>query len=520
MVTSMKIGIGWTTLLLALPCAAQEQAPPRPVAAPPALETPAPKPVPPKAVLPQPKKPGAPTVVPGVKLQNVDKIGRTYAEGSPFNVSGGDRVQRSQLFTAAGLVSRAVLDALHLPAGWEHPIVLQIRDEPLAGGTEQRPPVWTRISQVESGFRIEINVVPRRQSVPGPLLKENLVRAVLADRVLRGKKGLDLTGAPLPPPDWLLHGTLALMEYRELGRMSQTFSSIFQLGRVLSVDDILNADPAGMDSVGMDIYRVSCGALVMMLVEQPKGGEQLAALLPSLALGGTDHGVLIGQAYPSLSGSANSLSKWWSLQIAALSQPGLEEIQLPSETGRLLAEAVVLHYTPPAPEEKRPNALKRLFTREKTAAAPSGTAVATVAAAAASESCPITDYARVLALRESAPVFQKAELALTRLMLRAHPVYRPLIQEYQEVLRDLAKKKAGKSLPATLARLESTREKLASNMQKIEDHLDWYEATQSTAPSGDFEGYLKTAASLDKPPPPRNDAISRYLDGVELELKQ
>jgi len=334
----MKCRIVLMSLLLACPGAAQESVPPLTQDAPP---------LPPAAQ--DPASPftadAAPGAVPRVKLQPEDKIGRTYSEGNPFNIWGGTRQQRSNLFTAAGLVRRELLDALHLPDAWSNDIIIQLR-EPLAAGTDSRPPVWTTVSQVEGGFRIEINLVPRRHSVPGPLLRENLVRAILADAVLQGKQGLNLAGAPSPPPDWLLHGTLALMDYRQLGRMSNTFSRIFQLGRVLSVQDILNADPDEMNSVSLTIYRVSCGGLLMMLIEQPKGAEQLAKLLPTLATAGTDPAVLLERAFPALTGSANSLSKWWSLQIASLSQPGLDEVQKPAETERLLAEALILHYSP------------------------------------------------------------------------------------------------------------------------------------------------------------------------------
>ncbi len=500
----MKIRPILLSLLLALPSGAQESVPALPA----------------DGATPGPLSPEVPSresghgEVPGIRLQSDDKVGRTYSEGSPFIIWGGNRTQRSNLFTAAGLVRRSVQETLHLNDQWYYPIVLQIR-EPLASGTDQRPPVWTTISQVEGGFRIEINLVPRRQAVPGPLLQENLVRAILADQVLKGKAGRDLTGTTPPPPDWLLHGTLALMDYRQLGRMSRTFSRIFQLGRVLSVQDILNADPVGMDSVSLTIYRVSCGGLLMMLVEQPKGPEQLARLLPALAQEGTDPGLLIERAFPALTGSANSLSKWWSLQIAALSQPGLDEVQKPDETEQQLAGALILRYAQPAPAEKRPNALKRLFTPDK--AAPPAAAAGAPEAAEPLVTCGIEDFARVLALPEPAPVFNQVELALTRLMLRAHPIYRPIIQEYQDLVRGLAKGKAGKSLPATLQRLATTRQKLAVTLRGIEDHLDWYEATQSTTPSGAFEDYLQAAGELEKPRPARTDAISRYLDEMEAE---
>ena len=508
----MKFRVLLLSLLLAIAGHAGETVPALPTDGPPSPAAALPG-------LPQARS-AVPGIVPGVRLQSDDKVGRTYAEGSPFIIWGGTRSQRSNLFTAAGLVRRAVLDALHLPDEWSHPIIIQLRD-PLATGAASRPPVWTVISQVEGGFRLEINLAPRRQSVPGPLLRENLVRAILADRVLAGKAAMDLSGAPTPPPDWLLHGTLALMDYRELGRTSDTFARIFQLGRVLSVPDILNADPSGMDSLSMTIYRVSSGGLLLMLVEQPKGGAQLAKLLPALARGGTDHAALIEHAYPELGGSVNSLSKWWSLQIAALSQPGMEEVRKPADTERLLSEALVLRYQPASATDKKPGTLKRLFSREKSAApAPAPHISATPAGAVSSPaaaSCDITDYARVLALPDPAPVFNQAALALTRLQLRAHPVYRPIIQEYLDGLRLLAKGKSGKSFPATLTRLAETRQRLAATLQGVEDHLDWFEATQSTTPSGAFGDYLEAAENLAKPRAARGDAITGYLDQMEQE---
>ncbi len=514
----MKFGFVLLWLLLALPGGAQEAAQPSPDPPESALEPLSLDPPLPEGdftrLRPEPVvTPLESGLVPGISLKSGEEIGRTYSETSPFNIWGGDRTQRSNLFTAAGLVRRAVRDALHLPDEWYHPIIIQIRP-PLAAGTSNRPPVWTTVSQVEGGFRIEITLVPRRGGVPGPLLQENLVRAILADLVLKGKEKLDLTGAPMPPPDWLLHGTLALMEYRQLGRMSQTFARVFRLGRVLSVPDILNAEPDGMDSISHTLYRVSCGALILMLVEQPKGPEQFTRLLTSLAFQETGHELLIERAFPALGGSSNSLSKWWSLQIAALSQPGLEEVLSPAETERLLAEALVLHYVRPAAVEKKPGAIKRLFTREKAAA---GSPEAPLPEATR-ESCDIQEYARVQELPNSGGVFHQAALSLTRLMLRAHPVHRPIIQGYQDALQGLAKGKSPKGLTATLEQLASTRQRLATTLRGVEDHLDWFEATQVQEPSGEFEGYLRAAAELEAGRPPGTDPVSRYLDQIEAEF--
>jgi hypothetical protein len=63
------------------------------------------------------------------------------------------------------------------------------------------------------------------------------------------------------------------------------------------------------------------------------------------------------------------------------------------------------------------------------------------------------------------------------------------------------------------------RQKIERDMQSAEDYLDWFEATQSQGRSSDFDEYLRTAASLAKPPPPRRDPVSRYMNLMESEYK-
>lgn len=520
--------------------------PPPPSAAHPPIPTPAQPATPASAGRSQTRViPGLPkgaVPAPEINLQPRDKVGRTYSEDSPFVVWGGTREQRAHLFITAGIVRRDVLDALHQGPEWNHSIIIQLR-EPLAKGTDSRPPVWTAISQVLGGFRIEINIVPRMGSVPGPMLRENLVRATLADLMLRGHEKNDLSGHNSPPPDWLLHGTLALMDYRKMGRMSSTFSTVFQLGRVLSVSEILGADPNGMDSVSMTIYRVSCCGLLMMLIEQPKGPDQLQALLPALTLVDSDPTPVIERHFSSLSTSANGLSKWWTLQIAALSQPGLDEVQSPAETEQHLAGALTLRYTVKKQDPKKPggNPLKRLFSKNKnipappadnhtppgkdgikTAAAPPPPPPAPAPAAAdeSVQTCGIEEFQKVMDLPDQESILNKADLDLTLLLLRAHPIYRPVIAEYQTAVRNLAKGKKIRESAAALERLAATRRKLTGTLQEIENTLDAYEASKSPDRSGAFEDYLRTAEEFEQPPAPRADSISRYLDSIEAEISQ
>lgn len=463
-----------------------------------------------------------PGPVPGSNPKANERAGRTYSEDSPFIIWGGTQEARSNLFTTAGLVRRDALDALHLGLEWNHPILIQLR-EPLARSTDRRPPVWTRVSQVPDGFRIEINIVPRHNSVPGTLLRENIVRATLAALILRGHGEEDATGWDTPPPEWLLHGTLALMDYRKQGRKSNLFNLIFQLGSLLSVEEIFGAETEGMDSISQTLYRVSCCGLIMMLIEQPNGPRHLAEMIPSLISGREDTQALITRHFPGMATSANSLSKRWALQIAALAQPGLDEVRSPAESEQLLTGALTLRYVV-KPEDKKPGAIRKLFSRRRPDSGDADQAKAgdpgktPASPAPEEESCDLHEFEKVLSLPDREAILTRVDLNLNLLLLRAHPIYRPVIAEYLNTLKSLIKGRKLKESAESLERLSHTRRQLASNLQEIENFLDDYEVGKMEDKSGAFEEYMRAADDMDKPPAVRPDPVSRYLDALEAEV--
>ena len=54
---------------------------------------------------------------------------------------------------------------------------------------------------------------------------------------------------------------------------------------------------------------------------------------------------------------------------------------------------------------------------------------------------------------------------------------------------------------------------------KIDDYLNWFEATQSQTRSGAFAEYLKAAGKSHDPEPRRRDPISVYLDVLEAQFQ-
>ncbi len=449
--------------------------------------------------------------------------------GGQFHVWGRDRDQRRVLLSAAAETQRLFLTALRLPPAFRHPIVVQIRDS----GT-LRPgarPVWSEISEIPGGFRLEINVVPENKVVPGDLWREEIVRCLLAEIILRDRSGSDLSGSDAPPPDWLLHGTLELLSYQATGRPSEAFASVFRLGHVLPLEDIFRAEPRGMDTVSRSIYRASCCGLLQMLLEQPNGPASMAALLPALASAGDDPSTAIARSFPALTASGNSLPKWWALQLATMAEPGADEILSPKDSDAALSSALVFHLpadaadaAKPSPKPKGP--LKRLFSRKKAAAdpqpsdAPAPATAPTESPESPGRSLPFSSWPDVLKRKDRAAILSGTSLALTKLSIRAHPLYRPIIADYLAVIKDLESGKHLKDLPERLRKTEATAASLRAELSRIEDYLDWFEATQQEEQGDEFRDYLRAEDELKRPPPPRNDPISRYLDEVAREFEE
>lgn len=463
-----------------------------------------------------PPRPGEPE---RVRMSSRPPMEESSVRGGQFHVWGRDRTHRTLLLNSATETQRLVLTALRQPPAFQHPIVIQIRDP--GSLRTSASPVWSEITEVPGGFRFEINVAPEQGIVPGDLWRQEVVRCLLAETILRSRADSGLSGTESPPPDWLLHGTLEMLVYQATGRPSEAFARVFQLGHVLPLDDIFEADPSRMDSVSRSIYRASCCGLLQMLLDQPSGASSMSALLPSLASPASDPSTAIARCFPALTASGNSLSKWWALQLAAMSQPGADEILPPRDTETALLRAITLQIEPApakpatASSGKLPGRLKRIFSRPKTP--PPATSATTPATEP--QSLPLASWQELSSRPDRTAILERSALALTRLSVRAHPIYRPIINDYLALIRDLSANRRLRETDSRLAQLDKTLGGIRSDLSRIEDYLDWYEATQQEQPGDAFRDYFRAEDELTSPPPRRSDPISRYLDEVAREFE-
>lgn len=134
-----------------------------------------------------------------------------------------------------------------------------------------------------------------------------------------------------------------------------------------------------------------------------------------------------------------------------------------------------------------------------------------------SVSIPIEDYAHVMKRKDRLAILGRNGKALATLLPRANVLFRPIIQDYVAVIADLQSGRT-KGVDERLAALRSRTAKAYQQAKAVQDHLDWFEASETKNYSGTFDDYLDLPAQIEKELPARNDPLSQYLDAMDAEF--
>jgi hypothetical protein len=212
------------------------------------------------------------------------------------------------------------------------------------------PAISTAITELtHGGFHLQVTVIERPGLKLEDLRKE-VVRALLAERILRNQTKIVTPEGRLLLPDWVMTGVLLAMDYKASARPSAMFATIFRSGKIYGIEEIISASPVTMDGLSRTIYETSCCALVLALVDQPNGPQNFNKFLNALASDPRSERELLNVAFPTFAASASSLNKWWALQLAALSKPGIAEPFTPAESFKAIGDAILIRYEAKADE--------------------------------------------------------------------------------------------------------------------------------------------------------------------------
>jgi hypothetical protein len=293
---------------------------------------------------------------------------------------------------------------------------------------------------------------------------------------------------PLVVRPWLVEGLVEARKWQSGQADRRLYEGVFRRGGGFTMDELFELSDRSyqqLDSASRLSFRALSGALVMALLEQPQGKEAFRNFCGDAARFSGEMPVLMRKHFPDLNLSEKSLAKWWALTLAKLVQPKLTEALPVLETERELNAALQFHT-----RDADGNALDRGIESWKEIAA-------------------LTDVDRAEAVRP-------AEDGLVRLSYRCFPSYRPIIQEYQQVLRDIVAGKKEDKIDPRLAELSEQRVVRAQRAARARDYLDFFEISRARDLSGEFDDYMRLKKELElRPRPKRSDHLTEVLDAMQ-----
>ncbi|MEO5722283.1 MAG: hypothetical protein ABIR71_12545 [Chthoniobacterales bacterium] len=414
----------------------------------------------------------------GAALLGAAPAERSVSSSRQFIVHGPDARLRGAICELAERCKRDALRALGARDGWQTPIVIQAQppDFTRAGA----PVAQLQVNQTGAGLKFQLELrIPADIRVPE--VERELLRAVLLEIIYRSAPDLPPGTPYVNPPDWLLEGLPALASERDGAAVAQILTTA-TAGEVPTLEKFLRQKRALLDSPSRTLYDAYSAALVSLLSERPEGRSRLAQFVADLDSASNDPLADLTAHFPALGSDALQIEKNWQASVARMAGSGRYRVLDCAETERQLAE--VLRVSVPGPPEPT------VYTLE--------------------------EFAQFLRLPAAVPGLQRLTSDLLLLSGRAHPLYLPVIAEYQRIGAQLLRRKAPR--PRRLAELRALREDLRRRMDAIADYVNWWEATQARTASGTFREYLRAAEEAVEPRPRRRDRISVYLDALEAQF--
>jgi len=397
---------------------------------------------------------------------------RSVSPSGQFIIYGGDARSRGAISNLAERTKTDVLALLRRRDAWTTPVVINLQSR--APNLPEAPASDLRFSQTGSGLKLQLDLTLSREIEPSRIERE-LMRAILLEMIYRNQTAIAAGDNYVESPSWLIEGLLASIPNRGSASLIEALDVTEP---TTSLDQFLREQPELLDSAGRLLHRAYSSALVQLLIEQGDGRARLGCYIDNLAFASNNPMSDLQTVFPELTENGEI----WKSKIRSLKKH--IELMAFSQTEEKLTQLL-------RPRFPSPDGREKLLSLE--------------------------DLCQKKLTRAEQVALQKFADELVLLAGYANPVLRPVVQDYQQIGTQLA---LGKSHGAAerLAELKALRAKLVVRMSEIDDYLNWFEATQLSAPSRLFDDYLKFQAEAETSFRHRNDALSHYLDAVESEF--
>lgn len=403
-----------------------------------------------------------------------------------FSVSGGDSLRMGAIASRADEVYSRVCKLLTFDPQWKNTISIRL----LGQHTDppQPNPIRMRVRIIGGQPNFQIRIYPGG-GIDLQQLDCAIIAMVLYERALRE---LDPDAYPdnIRLPEWLVTGIQQAVLWKNGQIERELYRNLFERAEMLPPEEIISLEePQKLDATTRQIFDVSCGVLIMSLIDSPGGLIQLKALITEGALDEGSPREIITRYFHELGVDANMLNKWWALELAALALPRASEPLSPLESEQQLIEALTLVY----------------FDEESGAA----------------QSISLDNIYRLRELPDWQRKLRPCIEQLVVLSALCFPGYRPIVTEYCRILGDLMIGMDPDMLQERLGPIQELRRAYTAASVRGRDYLDWYEITHlGHTNSRSFDTYLAAMELLRRESAGAPTPISRYLEDIEALYTQ
>jgi hypothetical protein len=391
-----------------------------------------------------------------------------------FIIYGADSPSRGAVSALAEQTKTNLLAVLKRRDAWKIPIVVNLR--PRAVNLPEVPSTELRFSRTETGVKLQLDLAVSSKISPAAIQRE-LTRVTLVEMVYCNQTGIQPGDVYIDAPAWLVDGLLASAPNRQRGSLAAALSAP---ARVASLSEFLNLRPENLDSSSRELYRACSFVLVRMLIDSPNGRSRLGRYIDNLAFASNDPISDLRAAFPEVRDFESS----WKSKVTELKSGTDNDLLTFPQTDERLNELLETKF--PSRDGREISLLVESFSRTKPTSV-------------------------------QQPALQEFSRRLLLLAARANPVLRPIIQDYQQMADQLALGRS-RGIEKRLGELHSLHTRLSARMSEVNDYLNWFEAAKMETPSGIFDDYLQAAGAVDSRKPKRRDALSVYLDAMEMEF--
>lgn len=408
---------------------------------------------------------------------------KSISSSQQFIIYCDDKAMRLAVSTFCEDTKSGILQLITQRDEWKVPIVVNLlRPDATAPG---QPLTDLQLYTFEGGTKkIEITVV-LRGDFKDIRFQQQVIRAILLEMEYRGIAEWDEKNPTIQPPSWLVEGLAVYLKTRNAETDSDVYTALLQNSQMPGIGDFLTQSTAGLNASSLQIYQAYAYSFLQLLTSLQGGPQGLAWYIHDLPKGKDSPSTDLIKHFPALGGSEENMQKWWTLSMARLAAANRYKGSSVEDTEKHLAE--LLKFTMPTGKNNDP------------------------------KEYPVENFKEYLKNPKRGPVLAEASLKLRNFANEASPLFRPIILSYVDVIDGLAKGNTRRA-DEQLKQLAKYREMLVTRIDQIADYMNWFEATQLPSRSNSFEEYMKTAKQISNDTPQRDDAVSRYMDGIETQM--